>query len=69
VAVGGGADIYYMPGLPEIELALICLGELNAPKSCWMVVGTRQRSACREEFAPSSKMPLVIQSCCHLSKG
>ena len=34
-----------------------------------MVVGTRQRSACREEFAPSSKTPLAIQSCCHLSKG
>jgi len=28
-----------MPGLPGIELALICLGELNAPKSCWMVDG------------------------------
>jgi len=42
-----------MPGLPGIELPLICLGELNAPKSCWRVVGTRQRSACREEFAPS----------------
>jgi len=37
-----------MPGLPEIELLelpLICLGELNAPKSCWNVVGMRQRSA------------------------
>ena len=42
-----------MPGLPGIELSLICLGELNAPKSCWSVLlGTRQRSACREEFAP-----------------
>jgi len=28
-----------MPGLPGIELPLICLGELNAPKSCWIVVG------------------------------
>jgi len=58
-----------LPGLPGIELQLICLGELNAPKSCWIVVGTRQRSACRGEFAPSSKTLLAIQSCCHLSKG
>jgi len=58
-----------MPGLPGIELPLIFLGELNAPKSCWRVVGTRQRGACREEFASSSKTPLAIQSCCHLSKG
>ena len=58
-----------MPGLPAIELSLICLGELNIPKSCWRVVGTRQRSARREEFAPSSKTPLAIQSCCHLSRG
>jgi len=40
VAVGGGANIYAgMPGLPGIELPLICLGELNAPKSCWSVIG------------------------------
>jgi len=41
-----------MPGLPGIKKLLICLGELNAnaPKSCWSVLGTRQRSACREEF-------------------
>jgi len=26
-----------MPGLPGIELPLICLGELNAPKSCWLL--------------------------------
>jgi len=58
-----------MPGLPGIEIPLICLGELNAPKSCWSVLGTRQRSACRKEFAPSSKTPLAIQSFCHLSKG
>ena len=71
MAVRGGADIYAggLPGI-EIELPLICLGELNAPKSCWSVVGMRQRSACREEeFAPSSKTPLAIQSCCYLSKG
>jgi len=58
-----------MPGLPGMELPWICLGELNAPKSCWSVVGMRQRSACREESAPSSKTPLAIQSCYHLSKG
>ena len=68
MAVGGGADIY-AGVVPGIEKLLICLGELNAPKSCWSVLGTRQRSACREEFAPSSKTPLAIQSCCHLSKG
>ena len=64
MTVGGGADIY--AGAARIEILLICLGELNAPKSCWSVLlGTRQRSACREEFAPSSKTPLAIQSCCH----
>ena len=30
MAVGDGAAIS-MPGVPGIELALICLGELNAP--------------------------------------
>ena len=69
MAVGGGADIY--AGAARNRKLLICLGELNAPKSCWSVLGTRQRSACREEFALSSKtpLPLAIQSCCHLSKG
>ena len=52
MAVGGGVRMS-MPGLPGIEKLLICLGELNAPTSCWSVLGTRQRSACREEFAPS----------------
>ena len=47
----------------------VVVPQLNAPTSCWSVLGTRQRSACREEFAPSSKTPLAIQSCCHLSKG
>jgi len=61
VAVGGSVPIS-MPGLPGIELPLICLGELNAPKSCWSVVGMRQRRACREEFAPSLKTPRAIQS-------
>ena len=58
-----------MLGLPGIEKLLICLGELNSPTSCWSVLGTRQRSACLEEFAPSSKTPPAIQSCCHLSQG
>jgi len=68
VAVGGGADLYAGAARSR-NTVLICLGELNAPKSCWSVLGTRQRSACREEFGPSLKTPLAIQSCCHLSKG
>ena len=68
MAVGGGADVYAGAARNRIAVDL-SVGELNAPKSCWRVVGTRQRSACREEFAPSSKTPLAIQSCCHLSKG
>ena len=68
MAVGGGAD--NCAGAARNRKTVdFCLGELNAPKSCWSVLGTRQRSACREEFAPSSKTPLAIQSCCHLSRG
>ena len=58
-----------MPGLPGMELASSCLGEKKAPGSCWVVVGMRQRSASREEFAPSSKSPLNIQEVPHFSRG
>ena len=67
MAVGSGADVY--EGAARNRKTIDLSGELNAPTSCWSVLGTRQRSACREEFAPSSKTPLAIQSCCHLSKG
>jgi len=35
-----------MPGLPGIELSLICLGELNAPKSCWRESGWDEAAEC-----------------------
>jgi len=48
IACHNMAYLYAGAARAGIELPLICLGELNAPKSCWSVVGTRQRSACRE---------------------
>ena len=49
----------YAGELPEIELASICLGELNAAVfvSCWIEIGMRRRSVCRH--GAISRLPLI----------